>query len=172
MNQQLLLGILLLALALIGLILTERKKASDVLFQGKPVYEDIAPNGKLKAPLFDPETRLAGKPDLLIQKGEQLIPIEIKSQAAPETPPASHVFQLMAYCLLTEKAFAVKPDSGILRYRNKEFKISYTIKRRDELLSRLERIREDDSLEEVHRSHCDSFRCGGCGYRSICDEKL
>lgn len=172
MNQQLFLGILLLALALVGLILIERRKASDVIFQGKPIYEDIAPKGKLKAPLFDPETRLAGKPDLLIKKGSQLIPVEIKSQSAPETPPASHVLQLMAYCLLTEKTFAIKPDYGILRYRNKEFMISYTIKRRDELLNRLERIREDDSLEEVHRSHSDSFRCRGCGYRSICDEKL
>ena len=172
MKELLLTGIVLFIFALVGLIILWRQKSRSEISSGKIIYQDLVTDGKVRKPLFDPETGLAGKPDLLLKKGEQIIPVEIKSSDIQNNPPETHIVQLMAYCLLTEKTFLIRPDYGILRYRNEEFSISYTIKREKDLMLLMDQIRMNGLKTEPHRSHCYKARCNACGYRTQCTERL
>jgi CRISPR-associated exonuclease Cas4 len=91
---------------------------------------------------------------------------------APRDPYDSHVLQLGAYCLLVESHFGQRPDYGLLRYRNRTFKIPYTELLEMEVLSVIQNIRGKKELEEVDRSHQQPNRCARCGYRDRCDQKI
>ena len=97
--------------------------------------------GKVEKPFFDIETQLTGKPDYLIRHGDVQIPVEVKSGYAPTEPYASHVFQLLAYCLLVERATGQRPPYGIVKYRNRSFAIDYTTEQELALLDLLDEMR-------------------------------
>jgi CRISPR-associated exonuclease Cas4 len=73
---------------------------------------------------------------------------------------------------LVESHFGQRPDYGLLRYRNRTFKIPYTELLEMEVLSVIQNIRGKKELEEVDRSHQQPNRCARCGYRDRCDQKI
>ena len=115
---------------------------------------------------------MAGKPDYLVQQGDQFIPVEVKSSRIGSAPYDAHIFQLAAYCLLVESTYQKRPAYGILHYPNRTFAIDYTIEMESALLDLLEEMRAQDRRKEIHRSHDSPARCSRCGYRSICDQAL
>jgi CRISPR-associated exonuclease Cas4 len=46
---------------------------------------------------------LAGKPDAVIMRDGECIPVEIKIREPPKSPYESHIMQLAAYCFLLEE---------------------------------------------------------------------
>src|SRR3972149_3135901 len=90
----------LLLLAFIFFWRSNRQRKDAGLPGGRVIYTDTRGWGKLEKPLFYAALELTGKPDYLIQKDNNIIPVEVKSSRAPEAPYDSHIFQLAAYCLL------------------------------------------------------------------------
>ena len=155
-------------LSLLSLIL--RRRAG--LPEGRIVYADPGMWGKVEKPLYDSALGLTGKPDYLVKNHNQVIPVEVKSMWAPREPYDSHRLQLGAYCLLVERSLGQRPPYGLLRYRNRTFRIPYTTSFEDEVIGILEDIRDHKDMEEVRRSHEHPNRCARCGYRNRCDQRL
>jgi CRISPR-associated exonuclease Cas4 len=157
-------------------ISSKRRKASG-LPGGRIIYSDTRAWGRLEKPLYDSSLGLTGKPDYLIDQGNQLIPVEVKSSRAPESPYDSHIFQLAAYCLLVDKALGKRPPYGIIHYTDhaktsRSFAIDYTPELEGAVLDLLNEIRSLEKSKEVKRSHDSTARCKSCGYALICEEKL
>lgn len=165
----LLAGILIILFLLIFLSWTTRKNEED--FEAI-TYDDSGFREIPEKPLFDDDLLLAGRPDFIVKREGHLIPVEMKSTALTKKPYSSHVFQLLAYCRLIEKNCGERPAYGILRYRNKAIKISYTIEKEAALRSVIEAMRLDLQQGTNTRSHLQPDRCRSCGYRSRCSEKL
>ena len=161
---------LLVALAL--LLISRAIKRSSGMPEGKIVYADPGLWGKPEKPFYDSGLGLTGKPDYLIRQGSEIIPVEVKSMWAPREPYDSHVLQLGAYCLLAERHFGKRPAHGLLRYRNRTFKIQYTPTLEEEVVDAIETIRGFKEMEEVCRSHDQPNRCARCGFRDRCDQRL
>lgn len=164
-------AVLLLAAVVILWIGTRQRRASG-LPAGRIIYSDTSRWGKVEKPLYDPVSALTGKPDYLVEEGDALIPVEVKSGRAPSIPHDSHVFQLAAYCLLVERVYGKRPPYGILRYRDHTFSIDFTPALEQELEELLEAIRLQERRGEANRSHDEPQRCARCGYRNICDQRL
>jgi CRISPR-associated exonuclease Cas4 len=167
-----LIALVLLAFALLLFWISRTKQAESGLPLGRIVYSDPQLLGKVEKPFFDADFMLTGKPDYLVEQNGDLIPVEVKSGFGPLEPYASHVFQLLAYCLLVESNTGKRPPYGILKYRNRTFAIDYTEAQEQALLELLEDMRLDERNAENRRSHQESLRCGRCGFRSICDQRL
>jgi len=69
---------------------------------GRLIYVDTGAWNRCERSLFSNEHRLTGRPDYLVTGREGIVPVEVKSGAAPAAPYAAHVLQLAAYCLLVE----------------------------------------------------------------------
>ena len=139
---------------------------------GRVTYVDTGAWDRCERPLFSSRHRLTGRPDYLVQTVDGLIPVEVKSGAAPEQPYAAHILQLAAYCLLVEEQEGRAPAYGILKYGDRSFEVDYTPNLRAQLLHSIESIRRDLSSGDVARSHNQSARCRGCGHRHQCDQRL
>jgi CRISPR-associated exonuclease Cas4 len=126
----------------------------------------------VEKPLYDPATQLTGKPDYLVEKQGQIIPVEVKSGRAPNSPYDSHVYQLAAYCLLVERSTGKRPEHGILHYTDRDFTIEYTPKLEQDLLGLMDGIRTAERSAQVARSHNLKGRCQACGFQSACDQSL
>ena len=161
-----------LVIAILLLWVGNKQREESGLPQGRIIYSDPSIWGKVEKPFFDVETQLTGKPDYLIQQGDVQIPVEVKSGYAPTEPYASHVFQLLAYCLLVERATGQRPPYGIVKYRNRSFAIDYTTEQELALLDLLDEMRLTERKGEADRSHQEAARCARCGFRSVCDQKL
>jgi CRISPR-associated exonuclease Cas4 len=121
--------------------------------------------------LYDPEMDLAGRPDYLIQNQRGTIPVEVKSSAAPPQPYEGHILQLAAYCQLVETMVDRRPPFGVIRYKDRSFRVDYTRALRQALHKSLKTIRHaGDSVP--NRSHTFANRCQACGYRTTCDQSL
>ena len=171
-------GWLLLAVVILGVLgfwllfraSTARRGAG--LPVGRMTYIDTGAWDRCDSPLFSNQHCLTGRPDYLVKSRRGVIPVEVKSSAAPEQPYPAHVLQLAAYCLLVEEREGWKPPYGILKYRDQAFEIDYTPTLREELLNTLDAIRSDLHARKVGRSHDEPARCLGCGYRDRCDQRL
>ncbi len=164
---------ILVALLALGLLwVAKRQQRNAGLPEGRVIYADTRGWLPVKDPLYDPNLGLTGRPDYLVQQGEQVIPVEVKSTRALEKPYETHIYQLAAYCLLVERAFHVRPLYGILHYPDRTYRIDFTRELEAALLTLLENMRTQDSLEELPRSHDSPARCHGCGFRSACDQRL
>lgn len=160
-------GIVILLLIVLEIRMRSSESSCDEI-----VYDDSGFQKVPEKPLYDPELRLAGKPDFLLKKDGVLIPVEVKSIRIHNSVYENHLFQLLAYCRLTEKTYGERPPFGILRYRNKAIKISYTIEK-EAALSSVVAAMHSDIRHGVHgRSHQHPSRCLNCGYRGRCPEKL
>jgi CRISPR-associated exonuclease Cas4 len=169
--------LLLVALLLggLGLLLFIRAGAArrqTGLPAGRVAYIDTGAWDRCERPLFSNRHRLTGRPDYLVRNRKGVIPVEVKSGAAPSQPYLTHILQLAAYCLLVEEREGRTPPYGILKYGDRAFEIDYTPALRAELLATLDAIRRELDARDVDRSHQDPGRCHGCGYRDRCDQSL
>jgi CRISPR-associated exonuclease Cas4 len=139
---------------------------------GRVTYVDTGAWDRCERPLFSGRHRLTGRPDYLVQGRQDVIPVEVKSGAAPEQPYQAHLLQLAAYCLLVEEQEGRAPPYGILKYDDQAFEVDYSPALRAELLDILAGIRGDLRARDVHRSHDEPGRCRGCGYRDRCEQRL
>ncbi len=165
-------AVILLLIGVIALWWATRQRKRSGLPGGRVIYTDASLWGKVEKPLYDETLKLTGKPDYLVETGDYVLPVEVKSAWAPTTPYPGHLFQLAAYCQLVEKTFGRTPPYGILQYRNRTFAIDFTPELQTGLMEILADIRKDEKRSEVHRSHEDPGRCHRCGYRSSCNQKL
>ena len=168
-----LLALLALAVWLLSLVLRKRSG----LPQGEVFYADSQYWQKPPKALYDASLGLVGKSDYLI-RGENgaLIPVELKSSNAPKQPWDSHLIQLAAYCYLVEQNYGVRPQYGLIQYRDRSFKIPYTHALESQLLDLIGKMRqcEQNSLDSnpPARSHNSPARCRGCGFNRVCDQRL
>jgi CRISPR-associated exonuclease Cas4 len=165
-------ALLLLVVALVLFWRSRQVRQQSGLPPGRIIYSDPKLYGKTEKPFYDVDTQLTGKPDYLVSQGLTMIPVEVKSQYAPAEPYASHVFQLLAYCYLVEKATGQRPPHGILQYRNRTFAIDYGDEQQIALLALLEEMRVDERARSCPRSHEEPLRCVRCGFAHTCDQKL
>lgn len=171
--QYLYISLALLLLAIFFLWQSARRQKEAGLPGGRVIYTDTRAWGApLEKPLYDSKLGLTGKPDYLVEQKGQIIPIEVKSGRAPESPYDSHIFQLAAYCLLVDKTYGRRPPYGIIHYPSRTFAVDYTPEVESALLDLLVEMRRDDTLVEVDCSHDDPARCRRCGFLSVCDQKL
>ncbi len=147
-------------------------KKANGMPEGRIVYADPGLWGRPEKPFYDSALGLTGKPDYLIKQGDTIVPVEVKSMWAPREPYDSHVLQMGAYCLLAERHYGVRPDHGLLRYRNRTFNISFSSALEDEVLETIQAIRDQKELDDICRSHDQPNRCARCGYRQHCDQRL
>jgi len=164
--------LLLFILAILFFWQSDRQQKAAGLPGGRVIYTDTRGWGKLEKPLFYAALELTGKPDYLVEKNGQLIPVEVKSGRAPEAPYDSHIFQLASYCLLVEKTYGNRPPYGIIHYENRDFAVDYTRELESALMELLADMKEDDVKQEVPRSHEQASRCARCGFRNVCDQSL
>ncbi len=161
---------------LLGLLLlwvSARRHKRLGLPAGKIVYSDTGIRQELEKPLYDRSLGLTGRPDYLVRQGKRLIPVEVKSAAAPPVPYDSHVFQVLAYCLLVARQMGTRPPYGLLRYADREFRIDFTYEAEDRLLEVLAEIRRAERRGGLpERSHASAARCRACGFRELCDQRL
>ena len=161
-----------LLLALLLIYFSGRQRRHLGLPDGDLLYEDMTSGDKLRAPLFDAELNLVGRPDYLIRDGQNLVPVEVKSGRSPKQPYESHVYQLAAYCLLVAKLFGQRPSHGLIRYPERSFKVNFTQELESNLLNLLDEMRSQRSSKDVARSHQQAARCRACGYLQVCDQSL
>lgn len=163
----------LLALAVFILWQSSRRQKEAGLPGGRVIYTDTRAWGApLEKPLYDSRLGLTGKPDYLVEQKGQIIPVEVKSGRAPESPYDSHIYQLAAYCLLVDKIYGKRPPYGIIHYPSRSFAIDYTPALESTLLDLLAEMRRDDPRAEVNCSHDEPARCRRCGFRHVCEQKL
>ena len=159
-------------LALVFFWQSGRQRQDAGLPGGRVIYTDTRGWGKLEHPLYNDLLGLTGKPDYLVQEKGQIIPVEVKSGRAPESPYDSHIYQLAAYCLLVEKSYGKRPPYGIIHYENRDFAVDYTPELESSLLDLLAEMRRDELKREVERSHEQAARCARCGFKKACDQSL
>ena len=168
-------SLVLVFLAMAGLLLLRARSLQEEsgLPRGEVIYTDTGTWLRNDDPLHSTTDRLVGKPDYLVQQNNgQLIPVEIKSGAAPQSPWPGHILQLAAYCRLVEDAYGIRPSFGILQYRDQAFTVDYTSDLEQDLLVVMAEMREDFQAENIGRSHGDAGRCQACGFRQRCRESL
>jgi CRISPR-associated exonuclease Cas4 len=164
--------LLLFLLALVFFWQSGRQRKEAGLPSGRVIYTDTRGWGKVERPLYDDLLGLTGKPDYLVQQNGQIIPVEVKSGRAPESPYDSHIYQLAAYCLLVEKSYGKRPPYGIIHYENRDFSVDYTPELESSLLDLLAEMRRDELKREVERSHEQAARCARCGFKKACGQSL
>lgn len=168
-------SLLAIVLFIFGLILlwwaNNQRKVSG-LPGGEVIYSDTHSWVPVEEALYDNALDLIGRPDYLIQQGEQIIPVEVKSTRVAEAPYDSHIFQLAAYCYLVGKHYRVRPAYGVLHYPNRTYRIDYTPELETRLIELVTEIRTKGHLRKINRSHQSPQRCQRCGYRSMCDQKV
>ncbi len=168
----LILAAFLIVIAIFILWQARQRQKSLGMPAGRVIYVDTRAWGKVEQPLYDPVLSLVGRPDYLVEQGDRVIPVEVKSSRITDAPYDAHIYQLAAYCLLVQRLMGKRPPYGILHYPNRTLAIDYTSQLEASLLALLEEMRTQDRHKEVARSHDSGARCQSCGYRSICDQRL
>lgn len=166
------LTVVFLVLAVFLLWKASNNKRAGGLPAGRVIYSDTEDWSRAEKPLFDSLLQLTGKPDYLVERRGFIIPVEVKSAAAPVLPHPGHIYQLAAYCVLVERTTGKRPPYGILRYANQTLQIDFTQKLEAEFLDLLSDMRSLERRGELNRSHDEKARCKRCGYRSICIQRL
>jgi CRISPR-associated exonuclease Cas4 len=170
-------GLLCILLAIALYVASEQRQKSAGIPTGRLIYTDTRGWGELEEPLYDPEMNLVGKPDYLVENGGQIIPVEVKTSRPPDAPYDSHLYQLAAYCLLVQQVYGRRPPYGILHYNDdsggqRTFKVDYTAGLEGSIRRLIHEMRQQGMGVDIARSHSSTQRCGSCGYRSICDQRL
>lgn len=160
-----------IVVAFVGLLLAAwALRALSDRRRDRRLGELVAVDAGRPATLRSERYRLSGRPDALRRLPDgRLVPVELKSRAAPPRAPApSHVVQVRAYCLLVEEATGVPPPFGILRYADGEYRVRWDAAAKGELLS----IRWD--LARPYRGEATPSRakCARCPWFSVCDARV
>ena len=130
----------------------------------------VAVDAGAPAMLRSDRYRVRGRPDALRETAEgRLVPVEVKSRAAPPGGPArSHLVQVWTYCLLVEESTGRSPAFGVLRYADREFRVRWdAIARRELLAIRAELARPYDG-----RATPSPGRCARCRWVEGCDARV
>lgn len=159
-------------LALVFFWQSGKQRREAGLPSGQVIYTDTGGWGAVDRPLYYAPLKLTGKPDYLVRQNGTIVPVEVKSGRAPQSPYDSHIFQLASYCLLVEKTYGKRPPYGIIHYNNRDFSIEYTPDLENALLDLLADMRRDEIRESVDRSHEHVARCARCGFKDLCDQSL
>lgn len=114
---------------------------------------------------------LTGRPDYILERGGEIIPVEVKSGRRPKGPLFSHVLQVAAYCLLLEEE-GNNVSHGILRYGDMEHEVEFDAELRSILLGKVKEMRRLKSSRDVHRNHHRPGKCHTCSRREMCPERL
>lgn len=166
-------ALLILIIAIFILWQSSRQQRQAGLPGGRVIYTDTRSWGApLEQPLYDKNLGLTGKPDYLVEQKGKIIPVEVKSGRAPESPYDSHIYQVAAYCILIEKTYGRRPPYGIIHYPSRTFAVDYTPALESSLLDLLADLRRDDTRAELNCSHKEPARCRKCGFKNVCDQKL
>ena len=167
MNEKSLFFLLLAAIILLiaVTILLTRKRG---LPKGNLIYDDLSNNSSTVKPFVSTRYGLAGKPDMIFRDGNRFIPVELKHSAGRDCPFPGHILQLAAYCLLIEDHFGIRPEYGIIRYRDKQFEISFTKELEQNLLSQLDKMRSEDPKKTLPPVCTQPGKCRRCGFSEIC----
>jgi len=137
--------------------------------EGEVVYSDLDVPAKS---LYSKRYSIVGKPDYIIRKNKQIIPVEIKTSTVTE-PQRNHIFQLLAYCQLVEDCYRVFTQYGLLVYNNGcHYKINFTPKLRFKLEMAIKKMRRLLRNKELIRNHNDPSKCICCSMREYCKLKL
>ncbi len=166
------LAVTVLFVALLLWLMSLRLRKASGLPAGRVIYSDAGAWQRNEQSLFSRSHQLVGKPDYLVQTGEGIVPVEVKSGAAPAQPREGHVLQLAAYCLLVEEQLGERVPHGIIKYADKQFAIDYTPALKAELLRVMAEMRSARSNAGAHRDHNEPRKCAACGLREACDERL
>ncbi len=167
-----LLILILAAATLISRDVRRRRQAAGMP-AGEVVEQDTLPAGNNAADaartLFSRRYGLVGKPDYLVEDGDYLIPVEVKTTRHVTRPRDGHAMQLYAYCLLVEEEYGKAPPYGILRYPDQRFELPYGRRERAWVIETLNLMREDEASEdEVLPNHDQPARCRSCQFLSSC----
>jgi CRISPR-associated exonuclease Cas4 len=115
---------------------------------------------------------LRGRPDIILLVDGEHIPVEIKTGRTPRGALFSHVLQLGAYLVLLEEMYGKPPPYGLIRYSEREDKVSYDPETRMLVIFKMQEMRERIKSGEVHRNHNRPGKCINCSRREACPEKL
>ncbi len=115
---------------------------------------------------------LSGRPDIILRRDNDLVPVEIKTGRVPRGPLFSHILQLGAYCIIVGELEGQRVERGLLRYGWKEFEIEFDEALEELVLLKLEEMRRLRESNDVHRNHNRPGKCRGCSRRSVCPESL
>ena len=144
------------------------KKKKYRIPDGEITYSDLNIPAK---PLFSKRYRIAGKPDYIVKKNNQYLPIELKSGSYPN-PQKNHVLQLAAYCQLLEDNYRAFVPYGIIVYNNSDYKIPFDPRLRFELESVINKMRSLLKSGRIVLNHNDPGKCRFCSMRNYCKDKL
>ena len=147
--------------------LRAKKKREEVAIEGDIRYVGRQTSRLLKSERYG----LTGRPDYILERGGEIIPVEVKSGRKPKGPLFSHVLQVAAYCLLLEEE-GNKVSHGILRYGDMEHEVEFDAEMRSLLLGKLKEMRRLKVTEDVHRNHHRPGKCHSCSRREMCPERL
>jgi CRISPR-associated exonuclease Cas4 len=140
--------------------------------RGRLIYADTHTWQAAPKPLYSARYRLVGKPDYLVETRQGVIPVEVKSSAAPDPPYLGHILQVAAYCLLFEETSGNTPRHGWLKYADALFEIDFTQELRNELLDTMTAMRQTHDAVSVPRSHDQPGKCAHCRFAAQCEEAL
>lgn len=115
---------------------------------------------------------LRGRPDYVLEREGEPVPVELKTGRTPKAPYDSHAMQLAAYCYLVQESTGKRPAHGILAYPDRQFEVPYTEALEDRLVKTLLRMELARRTGEAHRDHQNPGRCVGCSRREGCPERL
>lgn len=132
--------VVLLTLGLITLLVIRKQKGKFGVLTKKHIYQDT--QLKPGETLYSRTIPLVGKPDYIIKDKNFIIPVEVKTGKTPQSPYLNHTMQLMAYCLLVEENYGVRPPGGYLQYPDKEFKVAYTKEAEESVREVVEEIKQ------------------------------
>jgi len=136
--------------------------------KGKITYSDLNLPGKI---LFSKRYKISGKPDYILKKNNELIPVEIKSGTYNQ-PQKNHILQLATYCQLVEDNYKNFVPFGLIVYKNHDFKIPFNPLLRFELESTIKKMRRDLKNNNIALNHNDPRKCKNCSMRFYCKSKL
>jgi CRISPR-associated exonuclease Cas4 len=166
------LAVTVLFIALLLWLVSLRLRKASGLPEGRVIYSDAGAWQRNEQSLFSRNHQLVGKPDYLVQTPKGIVPVEVKSGAAPAQPREGHVLQLAAYCLLVEEQMGQRVPHGIIKYADKQFAVDYTPALKAELLYVMGEMRTARTNGGARRDHGEPRKCAACGLRDECDERL
>jgi CRISPR-associated exonuclease Cas4 len=136
--------------------------AAALELSGEVLHSD----GDSTADVLVSETRrLVSKPDYILERDGELVPIKRQSRKLPTADAyEGEILQLAAYCLLVEEHYGRPVLSRRLLYQDRSLDVPVDDRRRAKLHNALRAVHEPDGFEKVPRCHTSSGRCRARGF--------
>ncbi|MBK9603835.1 MAG: hypothetical protein IPO36_18665 [Anaerolineales bacterium] len=126
---------------------------------GRIIYTDTRGWGKWRS-LSLPGTRVDSKPDYLVKKNGQIIPVEVKSGRAPKRRMICIFINLRHIVYLWKNIREANPPYGTIHYENRDFAVDYTHELGDRLIDLLGDMKVDEHKHDVARLLRTSWTSG------------